>query len=171
MLTDILSILGCIAVLAGGFIVLAASNPTRSLLGLFLTSISLGFLYLLLGGSLVATVQIVVYAGAVLMLFLFVVRYFVKKLPRSRLISQFPSALIVVVILFSQILVPLSAWLGRLWSNPDFTPPDPSAIGTNLFTGYVYAFELVTVLLLVSVVGALYMARAEISSSEDDKEQ
>jgi len=170
MLTNLLIIIGCIAALVGGLIVLFASNPMRSLLGLFLTSIALGILYLLLGGSLVAMAQIIVYAGAVLMLFLFVIRYFMKKLSPSRLPAQFTSAIVVILILILLVLIPISSLFQKLWFSLTFSPPDPAAIGKNLFERYVYAFELITVLLLAAIVGAIYMARAEdeFYDEEDD---
>lgn len=170
-LTDILTVIGCIAALAGGFIVIFASNPIRSLLGLFLTSIALGILFLLLGGSLVAMAQLVVYAGAVLMLFLFVVRYFVKKLPFTKLQNQLPVALIVVIIILMQILVPMYAVFSGMYFTPDYIPPDPKILGQTLFFKYVYAFELITVLLLVSVVGAIYLARGESRFDEGGEDE
>lgn len=170
MLTNILIILGCLVVLFGGLVVIFASNPIRSLLGLLLTSLSLGILYLLLGSSLVAMAQIIVYAGAVLMLFLFVVRYFVKRLSPSKLTLQFASALVVIIILIIQILIPLTIWFQKLWFSDNFSPPSPSFIGVHLFQRYVYAFELITILLLVAVIGALYMARNEGNLYNDEED-
>jgi len=169
-LTDILITIGCLASLAGGCIVLFASNPTRSLLGLLLTSIAVGVVYLLLGGAFVALAQIIVYAGAVLMLFLFVVRYFVRNLRPSRIQWQLPVGLIAIFILLLQILIPLLGWFSRGHFKNDYTPPDPQAIGMTLFEQYVYPFELVSVLLLVAIVGAIYMARGELHRSDGDVE-
>jgi len=165
-LTDILLVIGCLVSLAGAGIVLFASNPTRSLLGLFLTSVSVGVIYLLLGGAFVAMAQIIVYAGAVLMLFLFVVRYFVKRLPRSRIRWQLGAGIVVVVILFLQVLIPLLGWFSKGRFVEEYIPPDPGLLGKTIFEQYVYPFELVSILLLVAIVGAIYMARGE-SQSDD----
>jgi len=170
-LTDILLVIMCIASLAGGGIVLFASNPVRSLLGLFLTSLSVGVIYLLLGGAFVAMAQIIVYAGAVLMLFLFVVRYFVKKLPQTRIQWQLPAGVLAVVILFLQVSVPLMGWFTKGKFAADYVPPDPAMLGQTIFEQYVYPFELISILLLVAIVGAIYMARGEMRSDDRGDEE
>jgi NADH-quinone oxidoreductase subunit J len=165
-LTNVILAIMCIASLAGGAIVLFASNPTRSLLGLFLASLSVGVIYLLLGGAFVAMAQIIVYAGAVLMLFLFVVRYFVRKLPGSKIQWQLPAGILAVLILFLQILIPVVNIFSKGPFDDNYVPPDTALLGKTIFEQYVYPFELISVLLLVAIVGAIYMARGEMQEPE-----
>jgi len=168
--TNILIVLFCITALAGGVIVLLHKDPTRCLFGLLLTVLSVGILFLLLGGAFVAMVQLMVYAGAVLMLFLFVVRYFGRPSRSNRIFWQTPMAILIGFIIFFQILIPFAPYISDVvfdnWANP----PDPGIIGENLYKKYLYPFELCSILLLVAIVGAIYMAREEndLKKGEDE---
>ena len=167
-MTNILIVVLCISALAGGLVVVLAKNPTRNLFGLFATTISVGILFLLLGGAYLAMLLIMVYAGAILMLFLFVVKYFGRPSGKSKISWQAPLSFFAVLIVFFQVVIPVYAYLKRGAIEPWDNPPDIKALGILLYSEYVYPFELISVLILVAIVGAIYMVREELGNREKE---
>jgi NADH-quinone oxidoreductase subunit J len=149
---------------AGGIGVVAFREPIRSVLSLVVVMIALSVLFLLLSAQFLFVVQMIVYAGAVMVLFLFVIALFgpARELARTRL--RFQSWLSVLFVL---------ALLGLIWAmlqgiqyrQPEQT--DLSVFGTvqsiavGLFTTYLYPFELTSILLLVAAIGAIYLSRRQ----------
>ena len=154
---------GLLAVL-GGFGVTMSKQPMRSVLSLVVVMIALSILFLLLSAQFVFVVQIIVYAGAVMVLFLFVIALLgpARETARGRLRFQpWLSALFVLV------------FLGLIWTmlqGVQYRQPDQTDlsvfgtvqnIGVGLFTKYLYPFELTSILLLVAAIGAIYLSRKE----------
>jgi NADH-quinone oxidoreductase subunit J len=164
LLTDLLIILGCLSALAGGAIVLFAPQTSRNLLGLFVTAFSVGVLIILMGSPFVGMVQLIIYAGAIVMLFLFVIRYFAYPDRTNRIPWLIPAVVIAIPILIFQLVLPLSGLIGQRSFLPWNNPPDTAELGQRLFMQYLYPFELISVLLLVAVVGAIFMAREDTLS-------
>jgi len=153
---------------AGGLGVIASREPMRSVLSLVLTMLGLSVLFLLLSAQFVFVVQIIVYAGAVMVLFLFVIALLgpARVTGRGRLRFQPWIALLFM----AGFLVLIWTMLQNIqYRQPDQT--DMSVFGTvqsiaaGLFTTYLYPFELTSVLLLVAAVGAIYLSRR----STDDR--
>jgi NADH-quinone oxidoreductase subunit J len=157
-------VFAAITVLASLGMVLNVRNTVASAMSLVVAMISLGAIYVLLDAYLVAAIQIMVYAGAIVVLFLFVVmllnlRTEVFPVARSRL----PKLLGIVV----------SAWglwvFVKLLKNAlPATTPIPEgfggfrALGMALFTRYVLPFEATSLLLLAAIVGAVVLAKRRI---------
>ena len=153
----------------GGIGVIAFHQPIRSVLSLVVVMLALSVLYLLLSAQFVFAVQIIVYAGAVMVLFLFVIALLgpARELGRGRL--RFQSWLSALFVL---------ALLGLMWAmlqGIQYRQPDKadlSIFGTvqwiavYLFTNYLYPFELTSILLLVAAVGAIYLSRKRIDDPE-----
>src|SRR5437773_6326723 len=131
--------------------------------------LSLSVIFLLLNAQFVFAVQIIVYAGAVMVLFLFVIALLgpARELGRGRLRFQgWLSALFVLVL------------LGLMWGllqGVQYRQPDQGdlsffgtvqSIAVGLFTTYLYPFELTSILLLVAAIGAIYLSRKRIDDSE-----
>ena len=150
---------------AGGVGVITFREPIRSVLSLVVVMIALSILFLLLSAQFVFVVQIIVYAGAVMVLFLFVIALLgpARELGRGRLRFQtWLSALFVV------------ALLGLMWAmlqGVQYRQPEKAdlsffgtvqSIGVGLFTTYLYPFELTSILLLVAAIGAIYLSRKRI---------
>src|SRR3989475_12491416 len=150
---------------AGGVAVITFREPIRSVLSLVVVMIGLSILFLLRSAQFVFGVQIVVYAGAVMVLFLFVIALLgpARELGRGRLRFQtWLSALFVLVL------------LGLMWAmlqGVQYRQPDKAdmsffgtvqSIGVGLFTTYLYPFELTSILLLVAAIGAIYLSRKRI---------
>lgn len=171
MLTDLLIILGCLSALAGGAIVLFAQQTSRNLLGLFVTAFSVGILIILLGSPFIGMVQLIIYAGAIVMLFLFVIRYFAYPDRINRIPWLIPAAVIVIPILIFQLVLPMSGLISQGTMMPWNNPPDTADLGQQLFMKYLYPFELISVLLLVAVIGAIYMAREDMSGENSGENE
>jgi NADH-quinone oxidoreductase subunit J len=129
--------------------------------------LSLSVLFLLLGAQFVFAVQIIVYAGAVMVLFLFVITLLgpARELGRGRLRFQTGLSALFVLALLGLMYAMLQ---GIQYRQPDKT--DLSVFGTvqwvaaYLFTNYLYPFELTSILLLVAAMGAIYLSRKRIDS-------
>lgn len=163
-----IAVFAVFAVLAviGGIGVIAFHQPIRSVLSLVVVMISLSVLFLLLNAQFVFAVQIIVYAGAVMVLFLFVIALLgpARELGRGRLRFQsWLSALFVVVLL---------GLMYEMLQGFQFRQPEKGvdlsffgsvqSIAVGLFTNYLYPFELTSILLLVAAIGAIYLSRKRI---------
>jgi NADH-quinone oxidoreductase subunit J len=155
---------GLLAV-AGGVGVITARQPIRSVLSLVVVMLALSILFLLLSAQFVFVVQIIVYAGAVMVLFLFVIALLgpARELPRGRLRWQGWLAGVFVIALL------LVMW-GML-ASVQYRQPEKAdmsffgtvqAVAVGLFTNYLYPFELTSILLLVAAIGAVYLSRRRI---------
>jgi NADH-quinone oxidoreductase subunit J len=164
-----------LSVLAAIGVVLARS-AIRSALSLALVFVSLAAIYILLNAPFLAVAQIMIYAGAVLILFLFVI---MVLNPRLDLIGGRGVLQTVAAILFTGallLLVVASLVLGQLAPiSGEFTPERVAAIGhvqvigTLLFTEFLLPFEIASVLLLVAIAGAMTLAKRERAPAEADK--
>jgi len=161
--TAVFWVAAAVAVL-GALGVVVSRQPIRSVLSLVVVMLALSVLFLLLSAQFVFAVQIIVYAGAVMVLFLFVVALLgpIKESAGGRLRLQFSAALIAVAI--------LAAFLWALLRGVQFHSAQGidqrlfgsvEQIGVGLFTTFLYPFELTSVLLLVAAVGAVYLSRAD----------
>ena len=142
-------------------------HPVSSALSLIGVMGSLAVLYLLLGAEFIAAVQLIVYAGAIMVLFLFVIMLLnagaERKVKGRSLISKLigiPAFLAVVGVV---------AWLietryvnaGALVHFGGFTGGGPLEVGRSLFTTYLLPFEVTSVLILIAILGAIVLARKE----------
>jgi len=157
-----------VAVLAS-LLVIAQRNPIYSVLLLIASFGALSGLYVLLDAPFVAVIQIIVYAGAIMVLFLFVVMllnaphedtdYDEKAHPLMR-----PGARRFGAVLAAVLIVELVWALTRHGESGVFaggSVSSVSAIGRLLFTDYAFPFEVPSVLILVAMVGAVVLARRE----------
>jgi NADH-quinone oxidoreductase subunit J len=154
-----------IAVIAS-LLVIAQRNPIYSVLLLIASFGALSGLYVLLGAPFVAVIQIIVYAGAIMVLFLFVVMLLnapqedteldVRTHPMLR-----PGAMRFGTILAFALVVQLVWALTEIGSAsfPSGGVVSVATIGRRLFTDYAFPFEVTSVLILVAMVGAVVMAK------------
>ncbi|HET7338957.1 MAG TPA: NADH-quinone oxidoreductase subunit J [Candidatus Dormibacteraeota bacterium] len=164
MATAVFAVFAVLAIL-GGVGVISFHQPMRSVLSLVVVMISLSVMFLLLSAQFVFAVQIIVYAGAVMVLFLFVITLLgpARELGRGRLRFQgWLSAIFVVV---------LAGLIYAMLQGVQFRPPEKADlsifgsvqwIAAYLFTNYLYPFELTSILLLVAAIGAIYLSRKRI---------
>lgn len=141
-------------------------NAIRSALCLVLNFFLLAVLYFTLGAEMLGITQIVVYTGAIMVLFLFVIMLLNLGAPqilKERLDVKKPIAAlfggILIVLVGAQIL---PEFAGRTRPGALEGAGSPQAIGRALFTDYVVPFEAVSVLLLVGIVGSILLAKRRI---------
>ena len=156
------------ATVVASLLVIGQRNPMYSVLLLIVSFMALSGLYVLLGAPFVAAIQIIIYAGAIMVLFLFVVM--LLNLPtetppegRSRLLGNAGPRHFGAVL--SLALVVELAWaLRRVQASPmpaGEWETSVNRIGLVLFRDYAFAFEATSVLILVAMVGAIILARRE----------
>jgi NADH-quinone oxidoreductase subunit J len=158
--------------LTGALGVVLGRNPVHCALFLVLALVSVAVFFLQQDAQLLAAVQVIVYAGAIVVLFLFVIM--LLGVDRQETLEepipyQRPAALALGVILLLEIFV----LAGRTWATGATAPPERSLDGPidgenlnnvervarTLFTDYLWAFELTAALLVIAVVGGVVLAR------------
>ena len=143
--------------------VIFARNPVHSVLWLILAFFNAAGLFLLLGAEFVAMLLVIVYVGAVAVLFLFVVMMldidFAKL--RSGFTRNLPFGLIIALVLMTEIIIANSAWrAGPALSGrhvPEAVQPNIVALGQLLYSRYLYPFEIAGLILLVAMIGAIVL--------------
>jgi NADH-quinone oxidoreductase subunit J len=157
----LLFILLSVLTLGGGLWVLVRKSPVDSVLGLLVVMVALAGHYMMLDAPFLAAVQLIVYGGAVIILFLFVIMLLnlrrdsilARRLPPGRWIYALPGAAVML------------ALAGIFRSGLDWHAGGPpvsgtvEAFGAELFRKWVYPFELTSILLLAALVGAVALTR------------
>jgi NADH-quinone oxidoreductase subunit J len=150
-----------------GFLVVAnpfSRNPVTSAMFLVLTIVSMAGLFVLLHAFFLAAVQVLVYAGAVIVLFLFVIMLLdikeeeQRRIKKTGAITGAIAVAALTVFFINRILVsPISEGL----PEPELVG-STSALGTMLFTDYLLPFEMVSVLLLVAMIGMILLSKKDL---------
>ncbi len=152
---------------ASGFMVIAARNPVHSVLFLILAFFNAAGLFILLGAEFLAMILVVVYVGAVAVLFLFVVMMldvdFVAL--RQGFLQYLPVGGLVGLILLVELLLGVGAWVIAPELPVQAAAPIPAldqasnvqALGSVLYTRYVFFFQVAGLVLLVAMVGAIVL--------------
>jgi len=154
----VLTLLCAILVVANPF----SRNPVTSAMFLVLTIISMSGLFLLLHAFFLAAVQILVYAGAVIVLFIFVIMLLDLKEEQRRKIKFFGLAAgLVSVGIVVSIFVKSLASIKPAAADPTLEG-ETYALGQLLFKQYVLPFEVVSVLLLVAMVGVILLSKKDL---------
>ena len=153
--------------IAASILVIIQRNPIASVMYLLTSFVSQVILFIMLNAAFLAMLQIIVYAGAILVLFLFVIM--LLNLRREDFGKDIklrfkPLAIAFVVVLLFETTVAISSsrMLDRAQAQigPDFG--SVQAVGMSLFTKYLYPFELTSILLIVAVLGAVVMAKKRL---------
>ncbi len=158
----IFCVLALLAV-AGAAGVVFLQNPVRAAISLVLNFFVLGFVYFTLGSSLIGISQIMVYAGAIMVLFLFVIMMLRLDSDSNRPVPHDNKKLLGIVFGLAMFM---SIGAALLWPMREYTGAgtvgelgSPQAIGTSLFSTYVWPFEVASVLLLIGIVGSIMLAK------------
>jgi NADH-quinone oxidoreductase subunit J len=151
--------------IASALMVIASRNPVHSVLFLILAFVNAAGLFLLLGAEFLAMILVVVYVGAVAVLFLFVVMMLDVDFAELRdgFLQYLPVGALIGIVLLAEILLVVGAWtIGggtpRVAAAP--IPTDVSnteAIGLVLYTKYIYYFQAAGLVLLVAMIGAIVL--------------
>lgn len=156
-----------ISVLSAIFVV-TAPKPTRALLSLILGMFALAVVYLLLGAYFVAMTHIIVYAGAILVLFLFVIMLQGTGAAELPLSSRFSKTHVILAGLFTAAFAALLiSVLGKNIQTPALGYSGTTEnFGFKLFQDYLVPFELTSLLLLIGIFAAVSLAKKEPSEGK-----
>ena len=154
--------------MGSAIMVVGAKNPVHSALWMVSTLFCTAVIYLLLGFDFLAAIQVIVYAGAIMMLIVYVIMLtsIEEEIKRKYKLKLFQIVGIAfIVIFFIQAvrygMVPLHGWEGLCWKEIPERFGSVNYVALKLFTKYVFPFELVSVLLLAGIAGAVYLAKKE----------
>ena len=152
---------------ASAFMVIASRNPVHSVLFLILAFVNAAGLFLLMGAEFLAMILVVVYVGAVAVLFLFVVMMLDVDFAELRqgFLQYLPIGGLVGLIVMIELVLVVGTW-ATAPANPMrvATPPgmtNTEALGRILYTDYLYAFQAAGLVLLVAIIGAIVLTLRE----------
>ena len=153
--------------IASAIAVIFARNPVHSVLWLIVAFFNAAGLMVLMGAEFVAMLLVIVYVGAVAVLFLFVVM--MLNIDFARLRSGFtrnlPFGLIIALVLLAEIVIAVSAWkAGPAMSGrhvPETPLPNIVALGQMLYSRYLFPFEIAGLILLVAMIGAIVLTHRD----------
>jgi NADH-quinone oxidoreductase subunit J len=153
--------------IASAFMVISARNPVHSVLFLILAFVNAAGLFLLMGAEFLALILIVVYVGAVAVLFLFVVMMLDVDFAELRqgFLQYLPVGAVIGAIFLAELILVVGAWTIAPDVPQAITAPIPpmtqitntEALGLVLYTRYVYFFQIAGMVLLVAMVGAIVL--------------
>lgn len=150
--------------------VILQKNPTFSAISLLINLLAMAVLYFLLGSELIGATQIIIYAGAIIVLFLFVIMIFGNQLlpkrdsPKRRLSLNNLKLLEIFIPLIFIVLVIITltaSIVSNVSLNELNLPVDTKPLAKVLFTKYLLPFELVSILFLTGLVGVVVLAKKQ----------
>ncbi|HDH02347.1 MAG TPA: NADH-quinone oxidoreductase subunit J [Nitrospirae bacterium] len=156
------------AVILLSILVVLSRNPVHSVLWMLLMFLHVAGLYLLLNAEFLAATQVIVYAGAILVLFLFVVMLLNLKeeLRVKRFTSGWPVRLLIaagIMIILKMGFEGFKVGFKGPWSIEAIEKATHTkALGQVLFTEYVLPFEIASLILLVAIIGAVFLAKKRL---------
>jgi len=173
-------------ILVGAVGVVTSRNPVHAALSLVMTLFGVAVLFIEQQADFLAAVQIIVYAGAIVVLFLFVIMFLgvdrAEDINVEPLIGQRPLAFVFSVITLGGVLAMAATahWVtgaqqvvgpiqGHV-AGPNSPAGEPAQLGKQLFTTYLFAFEATAALLVIAVVGAVVLARRPPTVQADQED-
>ena len=156
-----------VLVIASAVMVITARNPVHSVLWLILAFFNAAGLMVLVGAEFIAMLLVIVYVGAVAVLFLFVVMMLdidVAEL-RAGFVKNFPLGIVIALVLLAELVLGIGAYqigsieLGTPMASdgPAMVESNTGAIGALLYTKYLFLFEAAGLILLVAMIGAIVL--------------
>ena len=151
--------------IASGVMVISARNPVHSVLFLILAFFNAAGLFVLLGAEFLAMILVVVYVGAVAVLFMFVVMMldinFVEL--RQGFLKYLPLGVLIGVVLVVELAVVLGGWhfapeaIGQISQAAPEGVSNTRALGRVIYTDYIYLFQAAGIILLIAMIGAIVL--------------
>ena len=166
-----------VATLAGGLMTVLARNPVHSVLWLILSFLSAAGLFVLLGAEFVAMLLVIVYVGAVAVLFLFVVMMLDVDFAslKAEMARYMPLALLIGIVVLMQLAIAFGVWESDPGAAERVQAPIPGiasntqGIGMILYDRYFLLFQLAGLILLVAMIGAIVLTlrhRADVKRQD-----
>ena len=147
-------------------VAIASPNIVYSALSLLITFIHIAGLYILLHAEFIAAVQIIVYAGAILVLYLFVLMLFNPQKESLYLHRQLPVAVFLGMVLLG--IMVFAAFRSEILGQQGTIPAEmghTQALGTVLYTDFIFPFELASFILLVAMFGDILLSGRQVKRS------
>ena len=158
-------IFGGLSVVSAAGVVLNARNTVNAALSLVVTMLSLAVIFVALHAEFIGVLQVMIYAGAIVVLFLFVIMLLNLRGGQMGAETQPVLKLLAVAVVIAATVQLASLLRGPPVEFPKLEDPEfgkVEQVGTELFTNYVVAFEVAGVLLLAGIVGAVILAKKNI---------
>ncbi len=146
-------------------LVVTRRNPVHSVMWMLVLFFNLASMYLFLDAEFIAAIQVIVYAGAILVLFLFVVLLLNlrEELLANRFIGSWPAGLVIALALLGGIGFAVSSFVpgisGRYTIDYIQKETFTKVLGQVLYTEYLFPFEIASLILLISIIGAIVLAK------------
>jgi NADH-quinone oxidoreductase subunit J len=143
--------------------VIFARNPVHSVLFLILAFVAAAGLFIILGAEFLAMILVVVYVGAVAVLFLFIVMLLDVDFARMRqgFVNYLPQGLLIALVVGAELVYVVSGWgvspKGAAAATPSGTLSNTAALGEVLYTRYFYFFQAAGMILLTAMIGAIVL--------------
>lgn len=159
-----------VAIIILSIFVITRRNPVHSVVLMLVLFFHIAVLYLTLNAEFLAAIQIIIYAGAVLVLFLFVILLLNLKeeLFVERFVGIWPLGLIAAAAFAVMIALSTASFMkgqeGGITSELIRTETNTKVLGRILFTDYLYPFEILSVVLLVAIIGAIVLTKRRLRS-------
>jgi NADH-quinone oxidoreductase subunit J len=146
--------------------------PVRAAMSLIATMSFMAGLYVLLDAHLIAVLQLIVYAGAIMVLFLFVIMLLnvdqkEGQASQNAVLLQFVAIMVVGITMVTAVSLFKDDSVLSAFENVSDQFGTTKAVGTLLFTNYLLPFEIASILLLAAIVGAVILAKRRIRDSEE----
>jgi len=167
----IVFLVAALVVIVSSLLMTTRKNPIHSALWMIVTFFAMAVIYLLLNAQFIAVAQVMVYAGAIMMLILFVIMMVSLDNGAQNEQKKFPvnfakkaaGALVVTVLLlelmFGALFYQMTAKVGSYPAEAVSSLGNAKTIGTLLYGQYLFPFEIASVLLLVGIIGAVVLSR------------
>lgn len=158
------------AIVILSILVITRKNPVHSVLWMLLLFFHIASIYLFLNAEFMAAIQVIVYAGGILVLFLFVVLLLniTEELKIGRFIGAWTAGFTFALALFVMITLSLRSFVaappGKYTIEMIKQESHVKALGKLLYTQYLYPFEVVSVILLIAIIGAIVLAKRRLKS-------
>ncbi len=168
MIHKVLFIYFAAAIISLSLLVISRKNVVHSILYMLILFFHIAGLYLFLNAEFLAMIQIIVYAGAILVLFLFVIMLLNLRheITEERYIGEWPAGITIALSLLIVFLITTgSIHLGEKgsWSIDEVNRTTHTmAIGKVLYTEYLFPFEIASLILLIAIIGAVVLAKRKL---------
>jgi len=170
MLPELFFAYFAVTIVLFSILVITRRNPVHSVLWMLLLFFHIAALYLFLNAEFLAAIQVIIYAGAILVLYLFVVILLnIREEVRiARFIGGWPSGFTFGAALLAFLILSVRAFIaappGEYTVDLIKKETHTKALGRLLYTDYLFPFEVVSLILLVAIVGAIVLAKRRLKS-------
>lgn len=170
---EIFFIAAALVAVASSVLMTTRKNPIHSALWMIVTFFAVAVIYLLLNAQFIAVAQVMVYAGAIMMLILFVImlvhmekgeeaeeaRGKIPRSPKMRVAGALITVILFVEVLFGALFYRMTGREGDYTTEAVNTTGNVKTMGSLLYGQYLFPFEIASILLLVGIVGAVVIAK------------